>query len=284
MDASEAGAKDDKKASKFEAFQKKYQTGDLGEGMSADLNYTLKRLVRGLTSDNHGVKRGFFLASVSVIRSFKAQIDITKLIKLIKDETKTSKIMKNPEINALALGQLMCLSSLIDSEAYKIGNLVNSDILASLTSSLIFLYQTYNFLRESIQAALQKLIQKLPVETHGAKVLEKIVSELLVQASDGGKVKDYALQHSDNLSLYLVLKHLYQGSKLREQSPKLAKVLGHDVIADENDLHRLRAIAGRSVYIYPRLHTSLPLLINELYQRPQASSTKLRLQEIRRVC
>ena len=39
MDASEAGAKDDKKASKFEAFQKKYQTGDLGEGMSADLNY-----------------------------------------------------------------------------------------------------------------------------------------------------------------------------------------------------------------------------------------------------
>mmetsp|Transcript_36263 Transcript_36263/g.44217 ORF Transcript_36263/g.44217 Transcript_36263/m.44217 type:complete len:105 (+) Transcript_36263:88-402(+) len=104
MDGTEAAAAEDKKASKFQSFQQKYLTGDLGEGMSADLNYTLKRLVRGLTSDNHSVKRGFFLASVSVLRSFKAQVDITKLIKLVKDETKTSKTMKNPEINALALG------------------------------------------------------------------------------------------------------------------------------------------------------------------------------------
>jgi len=58
--------------------------------MSADLNYTLKRLVRGLTSDNHSVKRGFFLATVSVLRCFRAQIDMVKLITLIKEETKTS--------------------------------------------------------------------------------------------------------------------------------------------------------------------------------------------------
>jgi len=31
--------------------------------MSADLNYTLKRLIRGLTSSNHAVKKGYFLAS-----------------------------------------------------------------------------------------------------------------------------------------------------------------------------------------------------------------------------
>ncbi len=35
---------------------KKYQTGDLGDGMSADLNYALKRLIRGLCSENHAVK------------------------------------------------------------------------------------------------------------------------------------------------------------------------------------------------------------------------------------
>jgi len=45
----------------------KYLTGDLGEGLSADLNYTLKRLIRGLCSDNHLVKKGFFLASVMVL-------------------------------------------------------------------------------------------------------------------------------------------------------------------------------------------------------------------------
>ena len=72
--------------------------------MSSDLNYTLKRLVRGLSSENHTVKRGFFLAIVEVIRRFKAQIDMTKLIRYMKEETKTSSTMKNPEINALALG------------------------------------------------------------------------------------------------------------------------------------------------------------------------------------
>ena len=61
-----------RKAKKLAAFQAKYQTGDLGEGMSADLNYTLKRLVRGLSSENHAVKRGFFLATVEVVRRFKA--------------------------------------------------------------------------------------------------------------------------------------------------------------------------------------------------------------------
>jgi len=41
----------------------KYTTGDLGEGMTADLNYALKRLIKGLCSNNHAVKKGFFLAT-----------------------------------------------------------------------------------------------------------------------------------------------------------------------------------------------------------------------------
>jgi hypothetical protein len=39
-----------------QALKKKYATGDLGEKVSPDLNYTLKRLIRGLFSENHAVK------------------------------------------------------------------------------------------------------------------------------------------------------------------------------------------------------------------------------------
>lgn len=46
---------------------KKYLTGDLGDSMSADLNYALKRLVRGLCSENHAVKQGYFLATSQVL-------------------------------------------------------------------------------------------------------------------------------------------------------------------------------------------------------------------------
>ena len=53
-----------------QSLKAKYLTGDLGEDLSADLNYTLKRLIRGLCSDNHFVKKGFFLASVMVLSRF----------------------------------------------------------------------------------------------------------------------------------------------------------------------------------------------------------------------
>ena len=140
-----------KKATKLAAFQQKYLTGDLGDGMSADLNYTLKRLNRGLSSENHRDKRGFFLANVEVVRRFKAKIDMVKLIAYIKEETKTSSTMKNPEINALALGQLMCLSALVESEAYQHGAQTSLEIVDSLVSNFISLYKSYDFLRESIQ-------------------------------------------------------------------------------------------------------------------------------------
>lgn len=39
-----------------QSLKAKYMTGDLGEKVSADLNYTLKRLIRGLYSENHQVK------------------------------------------------------------------------------------------------------------------------------------------------------------------------------------------------------------------------------------
>jgi len=191
--------------------------------------------------------------------------------------------MKNPEINALALGQLMCLSSLIESEAYKAGNLFNSDVLMSLTSSLIYLYQTYDFLHESIQTALVKLIKSLPTENHGTKVFEKVVTELLVaHKKPDGSITDFLFIHLDNLSLFFSLKHLYLGSKIKDQSPKLGKVLGLDILSDDANLHKLKVIIGRSIHIYPRLHNCLPLLVNEMYMK-NSTSAKLRLQEIRKL-
>jgi len=46
----------DQPSEELAALTKKYLTGDLGDGMSADLNYALKRLIRGLSSENHAVK------------------------------------------------------------------------------------------------------------------------------------------------------------------------------------------------------------------------------------
>jgi hypothetical protein len=79
MDIEESKEKDKAEAS----LKKKYMKGDLGADMAPDVNYTLKRLVRGLISDNHAVKRGFFLASVQVLGRFKDAVDFTKYLDFI---------------------------------------------------------------------------------------------------------------------------------------------------------------------------------------------------------
>lgn len=83
MDLEESKEKEKAEAT----IKKKYMKGDLGQNMAPDVNYTLKRLVRGLISDNHAVKRGFFLASVQVLGRFKEAIEFQKYIDFIKAET-----------------------------------------------------------------------------------------------------------------------------------------------------------------------------------------------------
>ena len=136
------------------------------------------------------------------------------LIKFIKEETHTAKTMKNPEIHMLALGQLMCLSALIESEIYQTGSQVNGETITSLLSSLIYLYQTYEFMRESIQAVFTKLLTNVPAETHGVKIIEKIVAELLIAGNTN--LKESLFTHSDNLSLFLSLRHVYLSPKYKD--------------------------------------------------------------------
>jgi len=105
--------------------------------MSADVNYTVKRLVRGLASDSHQLKKGFFLALSQVLDRFKKQTDCQKLIKFMAEECKTNKGMKNPEINALAIGKLMCLSAIVETGLFQSGAVINHDALNAVVNELM---------------------------------------------------------------------------------------------------------------------------------------------------
>lgn len=118
--ASSTDEKDEKvaKAKLLAKLQEKYLKGDLGENMSADLNYTLKRLIGGIVSDDHQIKKGFFIALVSVLRRFKTQVDVVKLINFVQEETKLNERMKLNETNAAVLGRLMVVSAIVESQVF----------------------------------------------------------------------------------------------------------------------------------------------------------------------
>lgn len=93
-------------------------TGDLGDKVSADLNYSLKRLIRGLYSENHGVKQGYFLTSVLVLNRFANLVDFDKYLKHVFNETKTTKAMKSSEANNMSLGRMMCMSACVEAKVF----------------------------------------------------------------------------------------------------------------------------------------------------------------------
>ena len=104
------------------ALKGKYSTGDLGEKVSADLNYTLKRLIRGLYSENHQVKQGFFLASVLVLAKFKPLIDFEKYLKHLLAETRVAtgagSGVKASEAHNMGLGRMMAISACIEARIF----------------------------------------------------------------------------------------------------------------------------------------------------------------------
>ena len=111
--------------------------------------------------------------------------------------------------------------------------------------------------------------------------MEKIVAELLVQEEK--PVKDFVFEHSDNMSLYLSLRHAYLSPRYQDQSTKVGKHLSADMFSTDEDLKKLTNIIGKSVYIYPRLHTSLPLIIAEIYISKEYTTAKLRLQLVKKL-
>lgn len=197
----------DPKAKQLARFQQKYLTGDLGDGMSADLNYTLKRALSGLISDDHTVKRGYFLVAVDVLSRFRKQVDLVKLIKYIRKETKTTATMKNPEVHALVIGQMMCLSAIVDSQLYQASaTQVSQEGVIFLVADLVQLYKNHDYTRESLQTVLTRMLSKAGSEAQGARVLEQLMAKLVPEETN---FKQYIFQHSDNLSLFLTLRHAY---------------------------------------------------------------------------
>ena len=176
--------------------------------MSADLNYALKRLVRGLYSDNHAVKQGFFLASVVVLGRFKANIDFEKYIAFVMEETKTNSGMKNPEIHAMLMGRMMCVSAIIESGW--IGQSTNQGQqkqLLTLLDMLVEIYRSQEFLREAIQVIISKILR---AQNRSVKIFDFLVQKLLVSSDQKpNQIESVIFQSSSSLSLFLTLKGLY---------------------------------------------------------------------------
>jgi hypothetical protein len=138
---------------------------------------------------------------------FKKQTDALKFLCFVADECRTSKGMKNPEVNALIIGKMMCLTATVESQLYQTSaSQLNHDALNMVTNDLLQMYKDHDYVRESIQAILVKVLSQITPLTQGGKILDRVLVEVL---GNGAEWKSAIFKHSDNLSLFLAMRSVY---------------------------------------------------------------------------
>lgn len=130
-----------------------------------------------------------------------------------------------------------------------------------MVECLLSLYKKHDFLRESLQKLFVKLVNQTPTNV-STRLLEKLASQLL-QTSN---LKDFLFEHNDNLALYFCLKPLFD-KRRKETSKKTLQQVSFDFFEDfSENLQNFSKIIGKSTYLLPRLHSSVPLLVNAAFE------------------
>lgn len=164
---------------------------------------------------------------------------------------------------------------------------VNQRTLNVIVQCLVELYNGNDFLQEPISAVFTKLLTILKeFKQIGLSALEIIVEQLIIKRKEGDKqsgsfdFRANILHESNRLALYLRLKEIYQGSGYSGQSKEYEEIFAYKLLTDKKNLKLIQSLVTKQTYLYPRLHSALPLLMNEVTRGEGKSSEKARLTQL----
>jgi hypothetical protein len=110
----------------------------------------------------------------------------------------------------------------------------------------------------------------------GAKILDRIVAEIFTVT----EWKSFLYKHFDNLSLFLTIRNVYL-DRFQGQLKEHETVYNHDIFGeDAKTLSKISKIIVQSMYLFPRLHSSVQLIITEIYRTEKTSDRFKRLTEL----
>jgi len=169
------------------------------------------------------------------------------------------------------MGRMMCVSAILESGWVTQGSAQGSQKqLMSLIDILVEVYHRQEFLREAIQVIVVKVLRTL---VKGVKVFDYVVEKLLLanKPTEGkqAQLQDTIFQTSSSLSLFLCLRDAYLEC-FDGQSQEHDEIMQYQVVQNKKHLHQISALIKAQTYLYPRLHSSLPLLIKELFREKKA--------------
>ncbi|XP_013379455.1 myb-binding protein 1A-like protein isoform X2 [Lingula anatina] len=214
----------------------------------SELNYTVQRLVRGLSSSRKFARPGYTLALTQILRQFK-EVTVAQILKEAKEQLRITKQETKAEQGHIYLGQVLGYLALIQADRL---NEASKEEVQEVTSSLKKLSSEKSYLRQICYQALAEMGEKVP-----KKRFAKTVFPILQQELAAGMEQCTA----DSLLLLL---------KLSKSQPKvinedfLKEHWKFDKLINSKNISFLADVMMQSTQCHPVIHSVCVDIVKEM--------------------
>jgi DNA polymerase phi len=237
------------------------QTEEILEKLCAkDVLYTLKRLIRGLSSSRKAARQGFALAFTELLRILEF-IHIKLLIDMIMKATEINSQMNGQEERDMLFGRIFGFLSIVRSGLLCHQLATMEENVMKMVNELLTYGKSKPFLREAVHHVFCEMIpQLLACKKQGQTVLQHMSAKILENDIQTPDALLYALtleRHGiDKVYEYTpsLKKPYLQESNLK----KLATILRESSTQGQSDLY--------SVW-HPQLHSVWEYILPQLYEK-----------------
>ena len=111
---------------------------------------------------------------------------------------------------------------------------------------------------------LGKILKTL---TKSVKIFDHVVDSFLYGSDDnkGKQLQDKILSSSSDLALFLTLREIYLDI-YDGQSKEYGEIMSFSIFSNKKTLHQISSLMKSQTYLHPRLHTSVYLIVRELFR------------------
>ncbi|KAE9331419.1 hypothetical protein PF008_g15440 [Phytophthora fragariae] len=221
----------------------------------AEVQYTLKRLVRGLASSRDAARQGFSTALSGLLSAFPKQLALQSTLELLRDAMEVHSSMKPMEQREHMFGRLFGLLAL-----HRSGRLsADLPLLVAVVKELLQMAAFKRWFRETCYEAALTLLADVPAEQFVAELAAPIHSCLQIPPSKGSDEDGVQAWNADQVLLavgvqrYLHVTGIDQDEEQMKQLPENFKAV--DALKRHNVHVLARPLRGSSG-CYPRVHSA----------------------------
>ncbi|KAF1780208.1 Armadillo-type fold [Phytophthora cactorum] len=221
----------------------------------AEVQYTLKRLVRGLASSRDAARQGFSTALSGLLATFPKQLSLQSTHELLRDAMEVHSSMKPMEQREHVFGRLFGLLAL-----HRSGRLsADLPLLVAVVKELLEMAAFKCWFRETCYEAALTLLSDVPAEQFVTELAAPIHSSLQIQPSKGSDEEGVEAWNADQVLLavgvqrYLHVTGIDQDDEQMKQLPENFAAVN---ALQRHNVHLLARPLRGSSGCYPRVHSA----------------------------